>query len=89
MPAGTAPWSCTQRSGPAAQPGHAEKLTAIWVNRIKAAYVAREFNGCDLHAQAKTEKGNLVFASEPRRLDFSFHPALSKSARYQNTGHLL
>src|SRR5262249_59105442 len=35
------PWTCTQRSGPAPQPGTAGKLTAIWVNRIKATYVAR------------------------------------------------
>ena len=47
MPAGTAPWSCTQRSGPAPQPGHAEKLTAIGVNRIKAAYVARRAHDGD------------------------------------------
>src|SRR5262245_18730348 len=40
MPGCTALWSCTQSSWPVPQPGNAEKLTAIWVNRIKTAYVA-------------------------------------------------
>ena len=41
MPRARPPRTCTQGSGPAPHPGHAEKLTAIGVNRIKAAYVAR------------------------------------------------
>src|SRR5215471_1965409 len=63
------PWSCTQRSGPAPQPGTAGKLTAIWVNRIKAAYVAR---------RAITEAMQRLLAGNP--LD---HRAVSTYSRPQ------
>src|SRR5262249_2006123 len=52
------PWTCTHSSGPAPQPGNAENLTAIWVNRIKAAYVAR---------RAITEAMQRLLAGKPRR----------------------
>jgi len=41
MPRARPPRTCTQGSGPVPHPGTAGKLTAMGVNRIRAAYVAR------------------------------------------------
>src|SRR5207245_11744914 len=51
------------------------------VRVFDSADVSRELNCCHLHAEAETEVRHLVFASEPRRLDFSLDAALAESAR--------
>src|SRR5438034_8812553 len=59
------PWTCTQSSGPAPQPGHAEKLTAIWVNRIRAAYVARRADDGDRARPEPPGRISLRFKTSP------------------------
>jgi len=51
------------------------------VRVFDSADVSRELNCCHLHAEAETEVRHLMFASEPRRLDFSLDAALAESAR--------
>src|SRR4029079_7787600 len=46
--------------------------------------VPREFDRGDLHAEAKAEVRNVVFASELGGLDFSLDAALAKTAGDQN-----
>ncbi len=55
--------------------------------------VAGEFNGGNLHAQAKAQVGNLVLAGVSGGLDFALDAPLAKAARHQDAAqpfqHLL
>ena len=51
--------------------------------------VPRKFNRGDLHAEAKAEVGNFIFARILRGEDFAFDAAFAESARHQDAAEPL
>ena len=70
-----------------------------WLSRVPIEFgavcafdstdVSREFDGCHLHAETKTEIRNLVLAREARGVDLSLHTANAEPAGNQDPRHIL
>ena len=58
------------------------KLRAI--STTKAAYIARILNDCDLHTEADTQIGNIIFPRCFNRVDLALSTSSSKASRHQN-----
>ena len=58
------------------------KLRAI--GAIKTTYIARILDDCDLHTEADTQIGNIIFPRCFNRVDLALSTSSSKASRHQN-----